>query len=204
MAYIYQRYVDCKGDEDEEEEPEEPTRRKLPGGDYHDYDYENTLGVNLQLQTGAKAHKKARITNQLQKYYDDIYVDSRTAEATDLICGDPLKWWIEVGKQRYPLLFKIALDFLSIPATSCECERCFSRARRTISMDRNSLSAATIEALQLQRSWLQNQAVESDLNSLVDFIQKKRPLECQNRPSQPSTPSVTAATEATSSFSTTF
>jgi hypothetical protein len=30
------------------------------------------------------------------------------------IYGDPLKWWLQVGQQRYPLLFKIALDLLSI------------------------------------------------------------------------------------------
>ncbi|EFQ89188.1 hypothetical protein PTT_14648 [Pyrenophora teres f. teres 0-1] len=35
----------------------------------------------------------------------------------------------------------MATDILSIPATSCECERCFSTAKRTITDDRNRLNA---------------------------------------------------------------
>ncbi|KAK7178247.1 transposase-like protein [Paraphaeosphaeria sporulosa] len=41
---------------------------------------------------------------------------------------DPWRCWLKVGRNRYPTLFKMAADFLSIPSTSCECERCFSIA----------------------------------------------------------------------------
>ncbi|KAK7189947.1 hypothetical protein PSPO01_03668 [Paraphaeosphaeria sporulosa] len=43
----------------------------------------------------------------------------------------------------------MAIDHLSMPATSCDYERCFSSARRTITYDRNLLSLAIIKALQL-------------------------------------------------------
>jgi hypothetical protein len=72
---------------------------------------------------------------------------------------------------RYPILFKIATNFLSNPATSCECERCFSQARRTISDDRNMLSAATIEACQLQKSWIQRGVVKSSLKELAVYVE---------------------------------
>jgi hypothetical protein len=206
---VYEAYEAQESDNDEEEdrEPESPTRRKGPGGEYHDNDYEETLGVDLYLQTGSRSSfKKPRIANQIQKYNDDIYVDLHTAKPTDSIYTCPFAWWIEIGQARYPLLFKIAMDFLSIPCTSCECERCFSRARRTISADRCSLSPTTIEALQLQRNWLQNKAVSSDLISLTDFIAKRstlgfcQPSQSSTRANTPSVSSVAAATDQNSSF----
>ncbi|KAK7178218.1 transposase-like protein [Paraphaeosphaeria sporulosa] len=46
----------------------------------------------------------------------------------------------------------MAMDHLSVPATPCDCERCFSSAKHTVTCDRNSLSPAVIEARQLQRT----------------------------------------------------
>jgi hypothetical protein len=73
---------------------------------------------------------------------------------------------------RYPLVFKMACDYLSIPCTSCECERAFSKARRTITADRNSLGGETIEAIQLQRNWLQRGVVKSSLKDLEEVVRK--------------------------------
>jgi hypothetical protein len=38
---------------------------------------------------------------------------------------DPIKYWVELW-ERYPNLSKFAIDMLSIPGLSCECERLFS------------------------------------------------------------------------------
>ena len=38
---------------------------------------------------------------------------------------DPLEWWRQ-HQDSLPRLGKMAFDILSIPATSCECERMFS------------------------------------------------------------------------------
>ena len=46
----------------------------------------------------------------------------------------------------------MALDYLSIPNTSYKCKKAFNTAGRTITQDRNKLSASTIEALQLQKN----------------------------------------------------
>ena len=64
----------------------------------------------------------------------------------------------------------MAMDQFTIPATSCDCERAFSSARRTITCDRNSLSASTIEACQLQKNWLRRKAVFSHLTQLTAFL----------------------------------
>jgi hypothetical protein len=38
---------------------------------------------------------------------------------------DPIQYWIGL-REQYPNLSRLALDVLSIPASSCECERMFS------------------------------------------------------------------------------
>jgi hypothetical protein len=74
-------------------------------------------------------------------------------------------------------VFKIACDYLSMPSTSCECERAFSKARRTITCDRNQLSGATIESIQLQRNWLQQGVVKSSLRDLKSLVRKAEKYE---------------------------
>jgi hypothetical protein len=69
--------------------------------------------------------------------------------------ADPLLWWI-VRKDEYPRLAKMALDYLTIPSTACECERCFSRTKLTIGTQRHSLRAETIEILACLKIWIRN------------------------------------------------
>lgn len=53
-----------------------------------------------------------------------------------------LDWWLEPCQQRtYPRLYHMAVDILSAPAMSAEAERVFSRARRTITFDREKLKS---------------------------------------------------------------
>jgi hypothetical protein len=78
--------------------------------------------------------------------------DNATNNDSERVHVDPLTWWLKVGQTRYTTLFKMALNFLSIPSTSCECEGCFSKARRIIIIDRGLLFPSTVEALRLQRN----------------------------------------------------
>jgi hypothetical protein len=104
--------------------------------------------------------------------------DVTNASERDLeLLDDPWAWWLRIGRDRYSIVFKMAADHLSIPSTSCDCERAFSKARRAITCDRNSLSGATIEALQLQKNWLARGVVKSSLLELQKHVQnvdKKR------------------------------
>lgn len=170
MKAIFEQYVE---DEAEKEEPPPPTRRKTPGGNYHDVRYEKTMTVDTSLTTGNQSYKRAFKATELQKYYDSIAYDLVETESKEdsPLFKDPLTWWLLTGRHLYPTLFKIALDFLSIPSTSYECERAFSGGRRTVIFDRNPLSGATIEALQLQKNWLRRRAVRSELTKLTDFLQ---------------------------------
>lgn len=147
-------------------EDEQPTIRKVPRlGRIDDGDPDLTaiLSVDTSLLTGNKGHKKLKRQSELQLYFDEIAQD--VAEGREDL-QYPLIWWQTVGHKRYPTLHQMALDYLSIPATSCECERAFSAAKRTISVDRNRLAPATIEAIQLQKHWLRAGVVNSELISL--------------------------------------
>jgi len=173
MEIVFQRYVDAE-EIDEEEQLAEPTRRKAPGGLY-----DRTLTVDTSLLTGVRSYKRARKATELAQYYDAIGPDIEDAEQVgeeSLLYGDPLTWWQKVGRETYPTLYKIALDFLSIPATSCECERAFSGGRRTVTFERNLLSGSTIEALQLQKDWLKKGLMRSNLKELVDYINSRKKI----------------------------
>ena len=82
------------------------------------------------------------------------------------VIEDPLRWWIDElhhHPTRFPQLGKTALDLLSCPAMSAECERVFSRAKKLITDERSRLAPETIEANELQKDWLRKGLVESHL-----------------------------------------
>ena len=109
------------------------------------------MAVNLHLLTNSK-NKRQRRAGQVEEYFESLVTDLTTGSDRDLeLLDNPSQWGLQVGRNRYPILFKIATNFLSIPSTSCDCERAFSSARRTITCDRNSRYGDTIKAIQLQK-----------------------------------------------------
>lgn len=59
---------------------------------------------------------------------------------------------------NFPILSKIVLYLFSISAMSAECERVFSETKRRIRNGRKRLLASTIEAIQCQNDWLDNES----------------------------------------------
>ena len=98
-----------------------------------------------------ESRKKAKAdsgADELERYLNEPVLDS-IGELT------AREWWChEDQRRRYPLLSRMAIDILSIPAMSTEAERLFSRAKRQIGPARHSLHASTIEASECFRSWL--------------------------------------------------
>ncbi|RMZ67784.1 transposase [Pyrenophora seminiperda CCB06] len=167
---VFKQYIAKEIDDDDDDTALPLPRRKVPGGNADLYS--QTMAVDLMFLTGSKSHKRQKRTSQLEEYFDDLRDDLTNASEQQLaLLHDPWRWWLEIGRNKYPVVFKIATDYLSIPATSCECERSFSTAKRTITSDRNSLSAATIEALQLQKNWLRHGVVDSEVLKLQQHVQ---------------------------------
>lgn len=86
--------------------------------------------------------------------------------------ADPLARLTQCAKAKYPTLFKMALEFRSIPCTSCECERSLSGGGNPVTTDWNSLHGSTIKALQLPKKRLKNGVVDSSLKNLVKWLKK--------------------------------
>jgi hypothetical protein len=63
-----------------------------------------------------------------------------------------IAWWIAKAS-IYPCLSRMALDFLTIPATSTGVERMFSRGRLLLPYVRNRLSAQSTRALLCLGYW---------------------------------------------------
>ncbi len=64
----------------------------------------------------------------------------------DRTYNNPLDWWC-LKAQQFPLLSKLAIRYLCIPATSAPSERVFSTAGLTIAKERSRLDSATANEL---------------------------------------------------------
>jgi hAT family C-terminal dimerisation region len=74
---------------------------------------------------------------------------------------DPITWWTQPDiEEAFPTLQRWALDIFACPATSCECERAFSSAKKLITPERNSLGDNIIEALECLRAWWNNGLIQ--------------------------------------------
>ena len=68
---------------------------------------------------------------------------------------DVLKWWKE-HEHKYPILSKIARDYLCIPASSACVESIFSIAGNIVHPNRNRLEPKSIRYLITLKSWMNN------------------------------------------------
>jgi hypothetical protein len=71
---------------------------------------------------------------------------------------DPVRWWME-NKARFPRLSQLAMEVLSIPPCSTECERCFSEARCALGQQRQSTGWETLGRIQCIKNWQRNQGI---------------------------------------------
>ena len=72
-----------------------------------------------EFLTGNRNHKRQKRTTQLQEYFDDLDEDLSKDENYQELMTDPWQWWVQVGHSKYPIIFKMAVEFLSIPSISC-------------------------------------------------------------------------------------
>ena len=68
--------------------------------------------------------------------------------------GDPVKYWLGM-RLKYPHLTQMALDTITIPASSCQCERLFSELGDLLEPQRRKIGAQLLAAIQCTRSWRQ-------------------------------------------------
>ncbi|GES76109.1 zinc finger BED domain-containing protein 1-like [Rhizophagus clarus] len=86
-----------------------------------------------------KNSKTAPIKDEFQHYIDIV-------ELPVLEEYDPYLWW-STNKNQYPVLHKLAMKYLSIPATSVPSERLFSDAKNLVTPLRTRLNSSVINQL---------------------------------------------------------
>jgi hypothetical protein len=65
--------------------------------------------------------------------------------------GNAVQYWITM-RPKYPQLSKVAIDILTIPASSCECECLFSELGDPLESKRRAIGSELLAAFQLIRS----------------------------------------------------
>ncbi|XP_014550150.1 hypothetical protein COCVIDRAFT_116328, partial [Bipolaris victoriae FI3] len=67
--------------------------------------------------------------------------------------GHPVLYWIQMHS-KYPCLSQFAIDMLTIPASSCDCERLFSELGDPLEPKRRAIGSELLAALQLVKAWV--------------------------------------------------
>jgi hypothetical protein len=62
------------------------------------------------------------------------------------------RWHVD-NQHGFPTLYQMALDTLSIPAMSTECERVFSSTKKLLAPMRNGFKEDIIEATECLKAW---------------------------------------------------
>ena len=70
----------------------------------------------------------------------------------------PIEWWRD-HLDEYPTLFRITLDFFSVPAMFSECERVFSLAKLILTTQRQHMNEMTLEAILCLKLWWKDNAL---------------------------------------------
>jgi hypothetical protein len=93
--------------------------------------------------------KKKRVSNLQTRNEIAEYL----AIPVESLSIDPCEWW-KHHRIQYPLLEKMARDYICIPATSVPSEQAFSKSGELINKKRNRLGDRAIEACMCLNSWI--------------------------------------------------
>lgn len=129
-----------------------------------------------QKQKGLQTLVQSQTTAVRDEYDRYINIEPLVLEEEN---ATALDYWVRsLQRTRLPLLSKMAIDIHSIPAMSSEPERVFSGAKHTVSDQRNSLKAETIELLECLKSWFRlGLFTEEDLHTIVENVAEIDALE---------------------------
>jgi len=93
---------------------------------------------------------------------------------------DIVEWW-DTHSTRYPVLFRIAMDYLPIQASSVPCERVFSSSGETDTPRRSRTSPQLMGALQVIKFAQRKARLDFSLQYLTDVSQLEVTLQALDR-----------------------
>jgi hypothetical protein len=135
-------------------EPVAKRRRLETSSPFERYQHE-------QRRTSKSVETKAPERDEYSRWLEDV-----NPEDTDI--QDPRTYWL-TKQNQYPRLSRMALDILTVPAMSAECERLFSATGQMVSACRSRLDASIIGLTQSLRSWLKA-GIITNLDPLLEGI----------------------------------
>lgn len=102
------------------------------------------------------------VVDDIEKYINRVFNDGETNSFNCVVNGETLfniiKFWSSDSmKGEFPMLSRVALGILSIPASSASSERVFSTAGRILEKRRNRLSDKSVDALLFLHSQYNNE-----------------------------------------------
>ncbi|KIM54018.1 hypothetical protein SCLCIDRAFT_31420 [Scleroderma citrinum Foug A] len=87
-------------------------------------------------------------------------VEQELASYVTSVCSpegtDSISFWV-MSRSAYPTLYRLAMDYLPIQASSVPCERVFSSASETMMKRRNRISPILMEAIQMTKFFLKKE-----------------------------------------------
>ena len=96
--------------------------------------------VNAELVSSNAVSNKYENWRKYKPQWTREYYFSDTAES-------PITYWLRL-KLAYPNLAQLAIDTLTIPASSCDCERMFSELSDLLEPKRRKINSHLLAALQ--------------------------------------------------------
>lgn len=91
---------------------------------------------------------------ELDNYYREPNVSFPEDVAIDVLDNyDILDWWRQNGS-RFPVLSRMAQDYLAIPATAVPSESIFSCSGRVLDDYRSSMTPNTLRTVMCLENWL--------------------------------------------------
>ncbi|CAB4424784.1 unnamed protein product [Rhizophagus irregularis] len=115
--------------------------------------------INEGTNVGDKRKSSGILSRMIQKKKRVSNLQTRNEIAEYLaipvesLSIDPCEWW-KHHRTQYPLLEKMARDYICIPATSVPSEQAFSKSGELINKKRNRLGDRAIEACMCLNSWI--------------------------------------------------
>jgi hypothetical protein len=87
-------------------------------------------------------HKDVALVLDIDRYLDTLVVNWDSKDDLEWI----LQWW-KANTLEFPIISRIARDYLAIPLSEIDVERLFSSGRDLIGIQRHYLKAETMKAL---------------------------------------------------------
>jgi hAT family protein len=82
----------------------------------------------------------------IDRYFDSPVVEWDREDDPNWL----LKWW-KANQELYPLMSRVARDYLAVQSSEVSVERLFSKGRDMIGLRRHSLSPETMKAIMVSR-----------------------------------------------------